>query len=110
MYNKPYLDSAKQTAHFFFNFHTIFPPYIFFYILQIQAMLQEFLLPDTPIIFHKKDRKNAVGITKTSPLNTDKIYAGKAFSMDVKKVVRIILYPTNGADIKYNFNPVTAIS
>ena len=63
----------------------------------------------TPVIFHKEDRINAVGIIKISPLSRDKICAGKALSIDVKKVARIILYPTNGVDIKYSFSPVTAI-
>ena len=63
----------------------------------------------TPVIFNKKDRKNAIGIITKNPLESEIICAGKAFSVDVKYEDIIILNPTNGIAVKYNFNPVSAI-
>lgn len=64
----------------------------------------------TPIIFNIKDRKNAIGIIIKNPLDNEMICAGKAFSVDVKYEDIMMLNPTNGIAVKYNFNPATAIS
>lgn len=63
----------------------------------------------TPVIFNKKDRKNATGIRIKNPLDSETICAGRAFSADVKYTDIIILNPANGIAVKYNFNPVSAI-
>ena len=63
----------------------------------------------TPVIFNKKDRKKAIGIIIKKPLDSEMICAGKAFSVDVKYADIMMLNPTNGIAVKYNFNPVTAI-
>ena len=63
----------------------------------------------TPVIFNKKDRKKAIGIMIKNPLDSEMICAGQAFSVDVKYADIIILNPTNGTAVKYNFNPVAAI-
>ena len=63
----------------------------------------------TPVIFSKKDRKKAIGIIIKKPLDSEIICAGKAFSVDVKYADIMMLNPTNGIAVKYNFNPVTAI-
>ncbi len=62
-----------------------------------------------PVIFSKKDRKKAIGIIIKKPLDSEMICAGRAFSVDVKYVDIMILNPTNGIAVKYNFNPVVAI-
>ena len=64
----------------------------------------------TPVIFNRKDRKNAIGIIIKNPLDNEIICAGRAFSVDVKYADIIILNPTNGIAAKYIFNPVAAIS
>ena len=63
----------------------------------------------TPVIFSKKERKNAIGIITKKPLDSEIICAGKAFSIDVKYEDIMILNPTNGIAVKYSFNPVSAI-
>lgn len=63
----------------------------------------------TPVIFNKKDSKNAIGIITKKPLESEIICAGKAFSIDVKYEDKTILNPTNGIAVKYSFNPVSAI-
>ena len=63
----------------------------------------------TPLILHKNDRKNAIGIIIKKPLDSEMICAGRAFSVDVKYADIMMLNPTNGIAVKYNFNPVTAI-
>lgn len=63
----------------------------------------------TPVIFNKKERKNAIGIITKKPLDSEMICAGRAFSIDVKYEDTIILNPTNGIAVKYNFNPLSAI-
>lgn len=62
-----------------------------------------------PVVFNNKDIKNAIGIIIKNPLDSEIICAGKAFSIDVKYADRIILKPTKGIAVKYNFKPVTAI-
>lgn len=64
----------------------------------------------TPVIFKTEDRKNAIGIMTKNPLDNEIICAGKGFSVDVKYADIIMLNPTNGMAVKYNFNPVAAIS
>ena len=64
----------------------------------------------TPVIFNKKDRKNAIGIIIKKPLDSEMICAGRACSVDVKYADIMILNPTNGIAAKYIFNPVAAIS
>lgn len=64
----------------------------------------------TPVIFNMKDKKNAIGITIKNPLDNEMICAGKPFSVDAKYADRMMLNPTNGMAVKYNFNPATAIS
>ena len=63
----------------------------------------------TPVISNKKDRKNAIGIIIKKPLDNEMVCAGSAFSIDVKYADIMMLNPTNGMAVKYNFNPVTAI-
>ena len=63
----------------------------------------------TPVIFNKKERKNTIGIITKKPLDSETICAGRAFSIDVKYEDMIILNPTNGIAVKYNFNPISAI-
>ena len=63
----------------------------------------------TLVIFNRNDRKNAIGIIIKRPLDSETICAGRAFSMDVKYEDIMILNPTNGIAVKYNFNPVSAI-
>ncbi len=62
-----------------------------------------------PVIFKKEDRKHAIGIMTKRPLDSETICAGRGFSIDVKYKDIMILNPTNGTAIKYNFNPVSAI-
>ena len=64
----------------------------------------------TPVIFNIKDRKNAIGIIIKNPLDNEMICAGRAFSVDVKYADIMMLNPTNGIAVKYNFNPIVAIS
>ena len=64
----------------------------------------------TPVIFNIKDRKNAIGIIIKNPLDNEMICAGRAFSVDVKYADIMMLNPTNGIAVKYNFNPAVAIS
>ena len=63
----------------------------------------------TPVIFSRKDRKNAIGIIIKKPLDSEMICAGRAFSIDVKYADIRMLNPANGIAVKYNFNPLTAI-
>ena len=62
-----------------------------------------------PVIPHRADNKNAIGMISASPLKMDRICAGRAFSIEVKKVAKTVLYPINGMAVKYSFSPVTAI-
>ena len=39
----------------------------------------------------------------------ERICAGNAFSTDVKKIAKMILYPTKIDEVKYIFRPATAI-
>ena len=64
----------------------------------------------TPVIPQRPDRKNAMGMMSTMPLNREMMWAGTACSVEVKKMDRMILSPAAGMPVKYSLSPYSAIS
>ena len=64
----------------------------------------------TPLIPPSQASRKAMGIMMQKPRKTDIICAGPGFAVEVKYIEIIMLKPANGQAMKYNFNPVTAIS
>lgn len=63
----------------------------------------------TPVISQSLAKRKAIGIIKISPRRKEMIWAGNAFSTEVKYMERMILNPAKTRDVKYSLKPVTAI-
>lgn len=63
----------------------------------------------TPVILPRRASRNAAGIMRAKPLETEIICAGMAWSVEVKNRESRMLIPAKGMAVKYSFMPGTAI-